>query len=49
MQINIFDGYAIYAIKDNTVKSAPTDADDADDTEQKLLPAAEINGGYDNG
>lgn len=49
MQINIFDGYAIYAIKDNTVKSAPTDTDDTDDTEQKLLPAAEINGGYDNG
>lgn len=48
MQINIFDGYAIYAIKDNTVKSAPTDTDDADDEEQKLLPAKITNGGYDN-
>ena len=49
MQINIFDGYAIYAIKDNTVKSAHADTDDTGDTEQKLLTAAVTNGGYDNG
>lgn len=48
MQINIFDGYAIYAIKDNSVKSAPPAADDADNAEQKLLPDVVTNGGYDN-
>lgn len=50
MQVNIFDGYAIYAIKDNTVNhtEATSDNDDAQ-TEQKRLPAATSIGGMGNG
>ena len=50
MQVNIFDGYAIYAIKDNTVSNARTTSDDNDaDTEQKQLPVATFIGGTGNG
>lgn len=50
MQINIFDGYAIYAIKDNTVKQAEPTSEDAEaNTVQKTLPSANTFGGMGNG
>lgn len=50
MQVNIFDGYAIYAIKDNTVKQADPSPDDADaDAAQNMLPAATTFGGNHHG
>ena len=48
MQVNIFDGYAIYAIKDNTVKQTePTSEDDNADSMQKMLPSTNTFGGMD--
>lgn len=50
MQVNIFDGYAIYAIKDNTVKQTEPTPDEADaDAAQKMLPAATTFGGDHHG
>lgn len=50
MQVNIFDGYAIYAIKDNTANQVKSASEDTDvDTEQKTFPLANTFGGMDNG
>ena len=50
MQVNIFDGYAIYAIKDNTAAKAETSSSDSDDDDTtKLLPASTDFGGLGNG
>jgi len=51
MQINVFDGYAIYSIKDNTaVKAEPVSVDDATSTDEKsLTPATFTFGGTGNG
>ncbi len=50
MQVNIFDGYAIYAIKDNTVKQTEPTSDEANaDAAQKMLPAATTFGGDHHG
>lgn len=49
MQINIFDGYAVYAIKDNTNTKAPKAEKPAGDTEQLALPEIVSNGGSENG
>lgn len=50
MQVNIFDGYAIYAIKDNTVNHIEAASDDEHvETEQKQLPSATSFGGINNG
>lgn len=50
MQVNIFDGYAIYAIKDNTVKQTEPTSDEANaDAAQKMLPAAITFGGDHHG
>lgn len=50
MQVNIFDGYAIYSIKDNTARKAVTTSADSDaDNNEKLLHAATGSGGFDNG
>ena len=50
MQVNIFDGYAIYAIKDNTAVKPETSSSDADDDDtKKLLPASTDFGGFGNG
>lgn len=46
MQVNIFDGYAIYAIRDNTAKTPEPVSSDAI-VNDKLLPAA--TGGLENG
>lgn len=48
MQINIFDGYAIYAIRDNSAKQAAP-APDTDDGGQMMLPAPVAEGGIENG
>lgn len=52
MQINIFDGYAIYAIKDNTAVKSETVSDE-DETaiteENALTPANFTYGGLSNG
>lgn len=49
MQVNIFDGYAIYAIKDNTAAKAETSSSDSDDDDTtKLLPASTDFGGLGN-
>lgn len=46
MQVNIFDGYAIYAIKDNTVNAAKSATETEDtDTAPSLLPPATSFGG----
>ena len=50
MQVNIFDGYAIYAIKDNTAAKAETSSSDSDDDDTtKLLSASTDFGGLGNG
>lgn len=50
MQVNIFDGYAIYAIKDNTVNTAKSATETGDtDTAPSLLPPATSFGGLGNG
>ncbi len=50
MQVNIFDGYAIYAIKDNTVNTAKSATETEDtDTAPNLLPPATSFGGLGNG
>lgn len=50
MQVNIFDGYAIYAIKDNTVNAAKSATETEDtDTAPSLLPPATSFGGLGNG
>lgn len=49
MQINIFDGYAIYAIRDNTAKPASAPAADADSDMAMLLPAPASEGSVENG
>lgn len=50
MQVNIFDGYAIYAIKDNTVNAAKSATETEDtDTAPSLLPQATSFGGLGNG
>ena len=50
MQVNIFDGYAIYAIKDNTATKAETSLSDSDaEDSTKLLSATTDFGGYGNG
>lgn len=50
MQVNIFDGYAIYAIKDNTVNHIEAASDDEHvETGQKQLPSATSFGGINNG
>lgn len=52
MQINIFDGYAIYAIKDNTAVKADAGSDDAESVildEHVMTPANITFGGISNG
>ncbi len=49
MQINIFDGYAIYAIKDHSKqKSSPPEPEQAE-MEQLVLPLTVPSGGIKNG
>ena len=53
MQINVFDGYAIYAIKDNTAVKAEPDADKDEGglvaDSQNLMSVQFTNGGNGNG
>lgn len=48
MQVNIFDGYAIYAIKDNTVRNTISTSDNgnADEVQSLLPPAPTFGGSY---
>ena len=46
MQINIFDGYAIYSIKDSSVPDAAEEPKTGDNVQQ--APAVESNGGVMN-
>lgn len=48
MQINIFDGYAIYAIRDNSARRSSS-VPDAFADEQRMLPAPIEEGGAENG
>lgn len=48
LQINIFDGYAIYGIKDNTVSST-TSEESATPVQAAYQPEAPVQGGCVNG
>ena len=49
MQVNIFDGYAIYAIKDNSLSTSEQDAETDDAQLSNDSNSANVNGGYLNG
>ena len=50
MQVNIFDGYAIYAIKDNSTKhTEPVSDDNGADSVLSLPSEATLIGGGENG
>ena len=51
MEVNIFDGYAIYSIKDNTASNVVPSSDESDEDgnmQHGLLPP-EMLGGTDSG